>query len=423
MKFRIAAYTDSAGKTNPQAPRNGNEDNMFINADLSDRDRQVMFSLDNEENLSNGGCLLVVADGMGGMNAGEVASEIAIEVVKNAFDPETLPQSVLASDKTREQFMEDVVLKADEAVKKHASEHSECEGMGSTIILAWVHDQHLSVTWCGDSRCYIYRDGLGLKQISKDHSYVQSLIDDGKITEEQAFDHPLGNIITRSLGDPSKKAKADSITVPLCKGDIILVNSDGLSGVLRDSEMEQIIRDNRETMGKCREALFDAAQAADWYDNVTGILCEITDGASPSMQISPEINSSGKHIMVKKSTLYAVIAGVVLIMAVIIGMMYFANRKGLRPVQTDTVEVIQNCSSAADTAEVDLQRKDEVALDSETAPAALESKTDEATNIVSEIAVSIETSQRVPKGLSKAPKDTLSDPLENANAEEEAATE
>lgn len=277
-KFKIAAYTDSAGKSNPDAPRNGNEDNMFVCADLSSKSQETLFSIDKEETLSKGGCLLVVADGMGGMNAGEVASEIAIDVVKESFSPDTIQPSVFESTKSRTRFLESIVVRADSAIKKHAEQHPECEGMGSTIIMAWLYDGQVTVTWCGDSRAYLYRPNVGLKQISKDHSYVQDMVDEGKITMDEAFDHPYNNVITRSLGDVAHKAKPDSVTIPVFRGDIIMVNSDGLSGILRDAELESIISENCQTMSSCRAALWDAAERADWYDNVTAILCEITEG-------------------------------------------------------------------------------------------------------------------------------------------------
>lgn len=277
-KFRLAAYTDSAGKSNQEAPRNGNEDNMFVCADLSSKKQEALFSIDKEEALSKGGCLLVVADGMGGMNAGEVASEIAIDVVKESFSPDAIQSSVFESTKTRTRFLESIVVRADTAIKKHAELHPECEGMGSTIVMAWLYDGQVTVTWCGDSRAYLYRPNVGLKQISKDHSYVQDLVDEGKITMDEAFDHPYNNVITRSLGDAAHKAKPDSITIPVFRGDIIMVNSDGLSGVLRDAALESIISENCQTMSSCRAALWEAAERADWYDNVTAILCGITEG-------------------------------------------------------------------------------------------------------------------------------------------------
>ena len=306
IKFRLAAYTDAAGKRNDVPPLYGNEDNFYVDADLSE-EPQGEFSSDEEKALSDYGSLLVIADGMGGMNAGEVASEIAVRTVKECFAHKNLTDRIVADAESRERYMEHVVEEADAAIKARSQENKECEGMGSTIIMVWICDGVASVTWCGDSRAYLFREPKGIAQISKDHSYVQSLVDDGKITEEEAFDHPYGNIITRSLGDPEKKAKADSVTVPLYKGDIILVCSDGLSGVLRDrplsdgtpaANLEEIIRSNRSSMQSCREALFSAAEEADWYDNVTAILYEITDGAAAP---EPECDKAGTEPAVSKS--------------------------------------------------------------------------------------------------------------------------
>ena len=311
-KFRLAAYTDSAGKTNPDAPRNGNEDNMFVCADLSSKTQEAMFTIDKEETLSKGGCLLVVADGMGGMNAGEVASEIAINVVKESFSPDAISNDVFENTKTRTRFLENIVVRADMAIKKYAEQHHECEGMGSTLVMAWLYDGQVTVTWCGDSRAYLYRPNVGLKQISKDHSYVQELVDEGKITMDEAFDHPYNNIITRSLGDNAHKAKPDSITIPVFRGDIIMVNSDGLSGVLRDSEMESIISNNRQTMSSCRQALWEAAEQADWYDNVTAILCEITEGAEYSTALAvveeKELNKTFFTVKISRKWLKMILA-------------------------------------------------------------------------------------------------------------------
>ena len=324
IKFRVAAYTDSAGKSNLDAPRNGNEDNMFVCSDLSSQGKERYFIADKEEYLSKYGCLMVVADGMGGMNAGEVASEIAINVVKESFAFDTLDKAVLKTEKNRARFMESVVVAADDAIKRHAKTHKECDGMGSTIVMAWLYEGKVTVTWCGDSRAYLYRETEGLKQISKDHSYVQGLVDEGKITMDEAFDHPYNNVITRSLGDPCHKAKPDSVTVPVFKGDIILVNSDGLSGVLRDSEMEGLIRNNRKDMNGCRLALWDAAEKAGWYDNVTAILCEVVDGPDydPKIATAKSIDCADDYVYFRiskkivKSIVAVLLIGIIGIAAV-----------------------------------------------------------------------------------------------------------
>lgn len=322
IKFRLAAYTDPAGKWNDEAPKKGNEDDLFVDADLSG-DIQGRFVADEMLTLNDAGCLMAIADGMGGMNAGEVASEIAIETVRNAFSKANLTDEVMASGRSRTRYLEKIVVDADAAIKKRSSSDRECEGMGSTLILAWLYGNELAVTWCGDSRAYLYRESAGIRQISKDHSYVQGLVDAGNITETEAFDHPYGNIITRSLGDPGKKAEPDSVTVPVFKGDIILLCSDGLSGVLRDRQsydsdgnlipgenLEDLIGANRESMTGCREALWEAARRADWYDNVTAVLCEIVDGEEnlacdevPVVRTDSGMSGSFINIRIRKRTL------------------------------------------------------------------------------------------------------------------------
>ena len=339
LQFRLAARTDAAGKYNADAPLEGNEDNMFIDSDLSN-EKQSVFTGDAIVNLSEKGCLMVVADGMGGMNAGEVASAIAINTVTEYFHSDRLTEKEYKDTKSRIRYMEEVVVAADAAIKADSTTNPDHEGMGSTIILAWLCGDEICLTWCGDSRAYLYRPSVGLYQVSKDHSYVQGLLDEGKINEIEAFDHPYGNIITRSLGDPEKKAKADSKSFKVYKGDIFMLCSDGLSGVLRDKKtydkgeridtenLEDIISENRSTMLGCRDALFEAAERNGWYDNVTAILCEIIEGneapPKPTQDAdgviqSSSVNSSkfGKsNIVISKKTLPYLIIGIMFLLGI-----------------------------------------------------------------------------------------------------------
>ena len=275
--FQFTAFTDAAGKYDSSAPREGNEDNMFYCLNFSDP------SFSNQKfqewlPLDELGLLMVVADGMGGMNAGEVASQIAIDTVKFFFSPEKITKKIAESDSSRQSYLEKVIISADEQVKQMAAQREDRKGMGSTLILLWLYKDRLTVSWIGDSRAYCYNEKIGLRPLSKDHSYVQELVDNGEITYEQSFDHPQGNIITRSLGDPTKKAKPDTRHYKVYDGDIILVCSDGLSGVLRDSELQSIIATNYDSVCRCLEQLWKAARDADWYDNVTTILCKFSGG-------------------------------------------------------------------------------------------------------------------------------------------------
>lgn len=145
IRFRIAAKTDVG------CVRTNNEDNFQAAADLS---QQPMRWINNESyDLGPKGALLVVADGMGGMNAGEVASDIAISTIKEFFAPERLTDNVTRDDHTIEKYMRDVVVEADHRIK--ASSTVETKGMGTTVVMAWLLDGKCYVCWCGDSRVHI----------------------------------------------------------------------------------------------------------------------------------------------------------------------------------------------------------------------------------------------------------------------------
>lgn len=270
IKFSIAAKTD------PGCVRSNNEDNLQAAADLS---RASMGWVNNETyDLGEKGALLVVADGMGGMNAGEVASDIAINTVREFFAADKLTPEVTKNSASIEKYMKEVVVQADQRIKKASTD--ETRGMGTTIVMAWLIDGLCHVCWCGDSRAYIFNPANGLFQVSKDHSYVQTLVDAGKITEEQAFDYPQSNVITRCLCDADTKAIPDcpAKPQPLCDGDVILLCSDGLSGMLRDRDITQILKAGTEDMNECVDHLITAALRAGGNDNVTVAAARIISG-------------------------------------------------------------------------------------------------------------------------------------------------
>lgn len=286
----MVAYTGAAGKYDPQAPMSGNEDNFYVDDNLSD-DVPSHCSPDEIIKLEDCGLIMAVCDGMGGMNAGEIASAIAVNTIKEAFAPGKISTEIANSAKGREEYLEKIIVEADRRIKEDAKHNREHEGMGSTIILAWIVNDEMTVTWCGDSRAYRFNPEIGLRLLSEDHSYVQDLVKQGVLAYEDTFDHPQGNIITRSLGEQGKKAKPETRHYHVYKNDVILLCSDGLSGVLRDKKtqgqdgnyylgenIEDIIKANTSSMMDCKNALWDAAERADWYDNVTILLCQIVEG-------------------------------------------------------------------------------------------------------------------------------------------------
>jgi serine/threonine protein phosphatase PrpC len=271
--FRIAAQTDKAG-------RSGNEDNFWVNDNLGETAERPLFVRDKEITLHASGAVLVVCDGMGGMNAGEVASAIAVDTIREWFLPAKITPAVTASPESIKQYIKKAIVAADGNIKRDGTTNADHAGMGSTIVMAWLVGNSVYVGWCGDSRAYCFNPADGLRQLSHDHSFVQELVDAGKITADLAFEHPNNNIITRSLGEPNKTAHPDVAHYPLRNGDVLMLCSDGLCGLLRDSEMEPIMRSSAAGMGDLLGALWGAGEREGWHDNATIVLCQIVDGAA-----------------------------------------------------------------------------------------------------------------------------------------------
>ena len=178
--------------------------------------------------------------------------------------------------------MKDVVVEADSRIKRTST--TETRGMGTTIVIAWLINGECHICWCGDSRAYVYNPQCGLVRLTKDHSYVQTLVDAGKITDEEAFDYPNNNVITRCLCDATTKAVPDCLVTPqpLCNNDLIILCSDGLNGMIRDNQMAQIIQESNGNVDTLTDQLIDAALSAGGNDNVTVAIAAIDEGAAES---------------------------------------------------------------------------------------------------------------------------------------------
>ncbi len=286
----VTAHCDKAARAN-------NEDSCLVCADLSQSDS--IYSGDGNPpylsgmmDLGERGCLLVVADGMGGMNAGEVASRTAVESVSNFFST----QLENISGKTDEELLrkiEEAIQYADMSIKFDAEQNPEHSGMGTTIAILWLLRGNAYVGWCGDSRIYRFNTFTGkLERLTHDHSLVQMLVDEGDITEADAFNHPKSNIIMRSLGDSAEKVKPETRkkAIPLHNGDVFLLCSDGLHGAIPDKPLtgkqpkklsiESILVHASEVfapsqLDKWNDLLWEAAEER-WHDNVTSILCHVS---------------------------------------------------------------------------------------------------------------------------------------------------
>ena len=205
--------------------------------------------------------LYVVADGMGGHLAGEVASAMAVEAVKRMAEK---------NDIASISVLKETVLQAHEAISVRARENKNCSGMGTTISAMWRGGHYMYIAHVGDSRIYRLRGGQ-LEQITQDHSLVEELVRARIITREEARNHPRRNIITRALGTPGENAP-DLLAADMEKGDLWLLCTDGLTGMVCDEEIARVLRTG-DPLDKMADTLMKMALAAGGRDNVTLILC------------------------------------------------------------------------------------------------------------------------------------------------------
>lgn len=263
--------------------RDNNEDNFTVCPDLQSGSWAVPTDHQQVLSLGNMGSLLLVADGMGGQNAGEVASAIAVQTVEALFSLEALSSICLDDDNQVRQYLLNGIEKADARIKAHAHDHAETSGMGSTLVMAWILKGVAHVAWIGDSRAYAVMPSKGIARLTKDHSFVQGLVDKGQITEEEAMTHPNSNIITRSLGDMTQRARGDVVSYSLHNGEVILLCSDGLCGVCSDAVIGGIVEDYVADLQQCKEQLTNAALRAGGSDNITIALAQyFADGQATS---------------------------------------------------------------------------------------------------------------------------------------------
>ena len=260
--------------TNIGLIRKKNEDNFILNPDNSLSDWFMPTDVSKPIKLGNVGCTIAVADGMGGANCGEVASALTVECVKNAFESADLP-NIIQSDLAIIDFLKRIVLTADLTIKQYAADHPESKGMGTTLVLGWLLGRVMHIVWCGDSRVYVYHPQRGLRRLSKDHSRVQSYIDQGLLTEDTAFGHPESNIITRCIGDVPKTADADYFLYEVQPSDTFLFCTDGLSAYCPDEEISQVMEETCSQLNTCRNELINHALQAGGYDNVTVALLSV----------------------------------------------------------------------------------------------------------------------------------------------------
>jgi PPM family protein phosphatase len=228
--------------------RSGNEDNFAVSAS-GDRG------------------LFIVADGMGGHAAGEVASEMAVQTVERELTGVRDLEDRASADKVK-----DALRKANRNIHDRTITEVDKQGMGTTASVLLVSDKKYLIGQVGDSRVYLLRDGA-LQQLTKDHSYVQEQVDAGFLTPEQARYHPYSNVITRCVG-ASPDVEPDVYQGEVRVGDLFLVASDGLTGMVDDRRLQMLLMSRAEPERKVH-SLIAEANGRGGLDNITAIVVQV----------------------------------------------------------------------------------------------------------------------------------------------------
>jgi protein phosphatase len=253
------------GKTDVGRTRDHNED-TFLVADLSRRVASLHPEV-REHEVGPRGSLFLVADGMGGAAAGEVASKMAADLIFGHMTTVWPADTEVSAQKFAYRIKEAVEL-ANNRIHLHAREHPEVRGMGTTATVAGIFGSDLYLAQVGDSRGYLLRGGSAI-QITKDQSLMQRLVEAGEITEEEAEQSERRNIILQALG-PDSRVKVDLTYQPLRRGDTLILCSDGLSGQVKKEEIAQIAGESADLVDICSR-LIVLANERGGPDNITAV--------------------------------------------------------------------------------------------------------------------------------------------------------
>ncbi|TLS33849.1 Stp1/IreP family PP2C-type Ser/Thr phosphatase [Geobacillus thermoleovorans] len=217
----------------------------------------------------SGQYLAVVADGMGGHRAGDVASSMAVAYLQERWEKE----SGLASPAEAEQWLKVQIAAANERLFRYALSHPECQGMGTTVVGAICAGPFATIAHIGDSRCYLLNQN-GIQQLTDDHSLVNELVKSGQISKEDAEHHPRKNVLLRALGtEPA--VKVDIKTVSIDDGDMLLLCSDGLSNKVPEADIVQILT-GAGALEEKAQALIELANGRGGEDNISLAVIDVS---------------------------------------------------------------------------------------------------------------------------------------------------
>ncbi|GGA84196.1 Stp1/IreP family PP2C-type Ser/Thr phosphatase [Ornithinibacillus halotolerans] len=216
---------------------------------------------------NDGQYLAIIADGMGGHQAGDVASRLATTILEDKWKK----NDGIHTPDVAEEWLKQALLEANTSIYQHSLEKEDCQGMGTTIVVAVCTKEFITVAHIGDSRCYLYNE-YSFKQITEDHSLVNALVQSGQISKDDALVHPRKNVVLKALGT-SDTVEPDIQTINWEKGDKLLLCSDGLTDKVRDSELEEYLQSKNE-IDKVGEKLVDLANERGGEDNVSLVILQ-----------------------------------------------------------------------------------------------------------------------------------------------------
>lgn len=217
--------------------------------------------------------LAVVADGMGGHRAGDVASELTLSFIQKEWEN-------LTEDLTIEsaiEWLKTTIYGANSYVFDYALNNEQCRGMGTTVVMAYCTDEFISIGHVGDSRCYIFSEGR-LNQLTEDHSLVNELVRSGQLSKQDAEFHPKKNVLLRALGTESH-LDVDTKTIHWQQGQMIVLCSDGLTNKVTDQQLESVLNSEK-TLDEKASELIEMANGAGGEDNITLSIVMNTNGES-----------------------------------------------------------------------------------------------------------------------------------------------
>lgn len=217
--------------------------------------------------LGQGAGLALVCDGMGGAQGGDTASSIAKKVIGDTIQAKY--KDSMGSEAAKF-LVQEAVLEANHAIYQTAKEKPELTGMGTTVVSVLLYQNHAYVVHVGDSRLYRYRNHQ-LSQLTRDHSYIQEMVDRGELSADQARVHPDRNFITRAVG-VQWDVEIDLQVLELEAGDKLLLCTDGLSNICTDEQIEQVLEER--TVEESAEILVQLANQGGGHDNITVVIVE-----------------------------------------------------------------------------------------------------------------------------------------------------